>query len=161
MGGFQLKVFCFALFCRVARNPIARFECSISKFQGFMYIVWSLPSVQVLPHSQPIFPSKQKSLKNQCLSHSESKSYQINSWNPAHQDVSSNTKGTFQFLRNFQLQFNKIFSEKIIQELQQTSVEMAKVLWYFNLATNLFHRKFALRSSLSKSSKRNQNPSRY
>jgi hypothetical protein len=27
----------------------------------------------------------------------------------------NNTKGTFQFLQNFQLQFNLIFSEKIIQ----------------------------------------------
>ncbi len=33
--------------------------------------------------------------------------------NPAHQDLSNNTKGTFQFLRNFQ--FNLIFSEEIIQ----------------------------------------------
>jgi hypothetical protein len=35
--------------------------------------------------------------------------------NPAHQDLSKNTKGTFQFLRNFQLSFNLIFSEEIIQ----------------------------------------------
>ncbi len=35
--------------------------------------------------------------------------------NPSHQDLSNNTKGTFQFLQNFQLQFNLIFSEKIIQ----------------------------------------------
>jgi hypothetical protein len=35
--------------------------------------------------------------------------------NPAHQDLSNNTKGTFQFLRDFQLPFNLIFSEKIIQ----------------------------------------------
>jgi hypothetical protein len=34
--------------------------------------------------------------------------------NPSHQDLSKNTKGTFQ-LRNFQLSFNLIFSEKIIQ----------------------------------------------
>jgi hypothetical protein len=56
-----------------------------------------------------------KSLKNQYLPHSKSKSYQINSIHPAHQGLSNNTKGTFQFLRNFQLQFNLIFSEKIIQ----------------------------------------------
>jgi hypothetical protein len=39
--------------------------------------------------------------------------------NPSHQDLSKNTKGTFQLLRNFQLSFNLIFSEKIfnIQEL--------------------------------------------
>jgi hypothetical protein len=35
--------------------------------------------------------------------------------NPAHQDLSNNTKGTFQFLGNFQLGFNLIFSEQIIQ----------------------------------------------
>jgi hypothetical protein len=36
----------------------------------------------------------------------------------SHQDLSNNTKSTFQFLRNFQLQFNLIFSEKIIQYLR-------------------------------------------
>ncbi len=41
-------------------------------------------------------------LKNQYLPHSESKSYQIIPLNPAHQDLSNNTKGTFQFLQNFQ-----------------------------------------------------------
>jgi hypothetical protein len=35
--------------------------------------------------------------------------------NPAHQDLSHNTKGTFQFFQNFQLRFNLIFSEEIIQ----------------------------------------------
>jgi hypothetical protein len=72
----------------------------------------------VLPSPQLIFPSKtwffgtylnfqwQKLLKNQYLPHSESKSYEIN---PAHQDLSNNTKGTFQFLRNFQLWFNLLF----------------------------------------------------
>jgi len=58
----------------------------------------------------------QKSLKNQYLPHSESKkSYQMNSTQSSHQDLSNNTKGTFQFLRNVQLQFNLIFSEEIIQ----------------------------------------------
>jgi hypothetical protein len=47
---------------------------------------------------------RQKSLKNRYLSHPESKSYQINTpLNPAHQDLSNNTKGTFLFLQNFQL----------------------------------------------------------
>ncbi len=36
-------------------------------------------------------------------------------WNPAHQDLSKNTKGTFQFLRNFQLRFNLIWMDEIIQ----------------------------------------------
>jgi hypothetical protein len=35
--------------------------------------------------------------------------------NPAHQDLSNNTKGTLHFLWNFQLRFNFIFSEDIIQ----------------------------------------------
>jgi hypothetical protein len=35
--------------------------------------------------------------------------------NLAHQDLSKNTKGTFQFLRIFQLQFNLIFNEEIIR----------------------------------------------
>jgi hypothetical protein len=35
--------------------------------------------------------------------------------NPAHRDLSDNTKGTSQFLWNFQLRFNLIFSEEIIQ----------------------------------------------
>ncbi len=34
---------------------------------------------------------------------------------PAHQDLSNKIRGTFQFLRNFQLLFNLIFSEEIIQ----------------------------------------------
>jgi hypothetical protein len=53
----------------------------------------------------------QKSLKNQYL--------KLNPLNPAHQDLSNNTKSTFQFLGNFQLRFNSIFSEKSfnIQEL--------------------------------------------
>jgi hypothetical protein len=54
-------------------------------------VAWYVPFAQVLPCPQLIFPSKtwffgiylnfqqQKSLKNQYLPHSESKSYQINS----------------------------------------------------------------------------------
>jgi hypothetical protein len=58
----------------------------------------------------------QKSFSNQYLPHSESKSYQINSIkSSAHQDLSENTKGTFQFFQKFQLRFNLIFSEEIIQ----------------------------------------------
>jgi hypothetical protein len=54
--------------------------------------VWPVPLAQVLPRSQLIFQL-----------------------NPAHQDLSNNTKGTFQFIRYFQLWFNLIFSEEIIQ----------------------------------------------
>ncbi len=35
--------------------------------------------------------------------------------NPAHQDLSNNTKGTFQFLWNCRLRFNLTFSDEIIQ----------------------------------------------
>jgi len=83
---------------------------------------------QSLPRPQLIFPSKtwfwgiylnfrqQKSLQNQYLLHSESKSYQIDSIkSSAHQDLFNNTKGTFQFLQNFYLRYNLIFSEEIIQ----------------------------------------------
>jgi hypothetical protein len=44
------------------------------------------------------FSAAEITLKNQYLSHSESKSYQINSIKSSHQDLSNNTKGTFQFL---------------------------------------------------------------
>ncbi len=43
--------------------------------------------------------------------------------NPAHQDLSTNIKGTFQFLWNFQLRFNLIFNEEIIQ-YSKTSIVM-------------------------------------
>ncbi len=35
--------------------------------------------------------------------------------NPAHHDRSNNTKDKFQFLQNFQLQFNLVFREEIIK----------------------------------------------
>jgi hypothetical protein len=38
-----------------------------------------------------------------------------NPLNPPHEDLSNNTKGTFQFLQDFQLRFNLICSEEIIQ----------------------------------------------
>ncbi len=92
-----------------------------------------MPLAQVLPRPQLIFPSKtwffgiylnfqqQKSLKNQYLPHSESKSYKINS-------IKSCSSRSFQqhqkkadskFLQNFQLGLKLIFSEKSfnIQEL--------------------------------------------
>ncbi len=89
--------------------------------------MWSVPLAQVLPHPQLIFACKtwffgiylnfqqQKSPKNQYLPHSESKSYQINSIKSSHQDLSNDTKGTFQLFWNFQPWFNLIFSRKIIQ----------------------------------------------
>ncbi len=84
-------------------------------------------SLQVLPHSQLIFPSKtwflriysnfpwQKSLISAYLPHFESKSYQMN-------PVKSCSSSSFQqhqrhipISSNFQLRLNLIFSEKIIQ----------------------------------------------
>jgi hypothetical protein len=88
-------------------------------------------SLHVVPSSQLLFPYKtwffeiylnfqlQKSLKNHYLTHFESKSYQINS---------INTKGTFQFLWNFQLRFNLIFSEEIIQ-YSRTFPLQVQMLW--------------------------------
>jgi hypothetical protein len=99
-----------------------------------------VPLAQLLPHPQLIFPFKtwifgiylnfqwQKSLKNQYLSHFESKSYQINSSNPAHEDLSNNTVGTVQFLRNSELQFILIFSEKIIQD-SRTFAPQVQMSW--------------------------------
>jgi hypothetical protein len=59
---------------------------------------------------------RQKSPQNQYLPHSESKSYQINSIKScSHRDLSNNTKCTFQFLQSFQLRFNLIFNEELIQ----------------------------------------------
>jgi hypothetical protein len=48
--------------------------------------------------------------------------------NPAHQDLSKNTKGTFKFLRKSQLQFNLIFSEEIIQ-YSRTFAEQVQTSW--------------------------------
>jgi len=88
-----------------------------------------------LLHPQLIFPSKtcffgiylnfqqQKSLINQYLPHSESKSYQINSIKSSSRSF-QNTKGTFQFLWNFQLQFNLIFNEEIIQYLRTFALQV-------------------------------------
>ncbi len=46
----------------------------------------------------------------QYLPHSEFKSYQINSIkSSSHQDLSNNTKGTFQFLQNFQWRHHSLF----------------------------------------------------
>jgi hypothetical protein len=50
------------------------------------------------------FSAAKITYKNQYLPHYESKAYQINiPINPAHQDLSNDTKGTLQFFQNFQL----------------------------------------------------------
>jgi hypothetical protein len=95
--------------------------------------MWPVPLAQVLPCPQLIFPSKtwfsgiyfnfqlQKSLKDQFLPHSESKSYQINS-------IKSCSSRSFQQHQNFQLQLNLIFKEEIIQ-YSRTSAPQVQILW--------------------------------
>jgi hypothetical protein len=58
---------------------------------------------------------RQKSLQNQYLPHFESKSYQINSIKSCSSRPFQQHQRHFQFLQNFQLWFNLIFSEEIIQ----------------------------------------------
>jgi len=102
---------------------------TICEVQGLEVIVSTSVAcaAQLLPRPQLIFPSKtwflgiylnfqqQKSLKNQYLSYSKSKSYQINSIKYCSSRLSQQYQSPFQFLRNFQLRFNWIFSEEIIQ----------------------------------------------
>ncbi len=88
---------------------------------------------QVLPRPQLIFLSKtwffktflnfqwKKSFLNRYLPHSESKSYQINS-------IKSCSSRSFQLLRNFEWQFNLIFSEKIIQYSKTFPLQF-QLLW--------------------------------
>ncbi len=95
--------------------------------RGLLYLIWMV-NIQMLPCPQLIFPSKftwffgiylnyqqQKSLKNQYLPPSESKSYQINSIKSCSSRSFQEHQIMFQFLWNFQLWFNLIYSEKIIQ----------------------------------------------
>jgi hypothetical protein len=96
--------------------------------------VWPVPLAQVSPRPQLIFGiylnfHRHKSLKNQYLPHSESKSYQLIPSNPAHQDLSNKTNNTFQFLRIiFQIRFNLIFSEEIIQ-YSRTFTPQVQMSW--------------------------------
>ncbi len=70
---------------------------------------------------------QQKSFKKQYLPHPPNLTKK-NPLNLTHQDLSNNTKGTFQFLRNFQLQINVIFSEKIIQ-YSRTFAPQVQMSW--------------------------------
>jgi len=114
-------------------------HCLVNIFHYFVIVkfipnhiilVWPIPLAQVLPRPQLIFPSKtwffgiylnfqcQKSLKNQYLPLSESKSYKINS-------IKSCSSRSFQYHQrhipippkypNIQLRFDLIFSGEIIQ----------------------------------------------
>ncbi len=89
--------------------------------------MWPVLLAQVLPPPQLIFPSRTWFLgiylnfegRNHVkinISHILNPNLtKLIPLNPAHQDLSNNTKGTFQLLRKFELQFNLIFSEEIIQ----------------------------------------------
>ncbi len=117
-GWISIECFLFCFVCRIARNSIARFECSISEFQGFMYSLccWS-KCYRVLNW---FFLQNRNHVKiniSCILNPNLTKKIPLN---PAHQDLSNNTKGTFQFLWNFQLQFNLIeFSVKKSFDIQE------------------------------------------
>jgi len=117
--------------------------CSVffwtAKYERKSCLNWMV-ILQMLSHSQPIFPSKtwffgiylnfqqQKSLKHQYLPHSESKYYQINSIKSCSSRSFQNTKGSFQFLQKFQLWFNSIFTEEVIQ-YSKTSTQHVQTPW--------------------------------
>ncbi len=86
--------------------------------------MWPVTLAQVLPRPQLIFPFKTWFLEFiwilSCRCHfkiniSRILNPNLTKLNPAHQALSNHTKGTFQFLGNFQLQFNLIFNKEIIQ----------------------------------------------
>jgi len=89
---------------------------------GFLEFIW-------------IFSGRRSHFKNQYLPQSEIP------LNPAHQDLSNNTKATFQFLLNFQLQFNLIFSEEIIQ-YSRTFAPQVQTPWNQAHATPSLSRAF-------------------
>jgi hypothetical protein len=84
-------------------------------------MAYAMLLAQVLPHPQLIFLPKPGFLEfiwvfnGRYLPHSKSKSYQINSIKSWSSRSFHKMKGTFQFLWNFQLQFNLIFNGEIIQ----------------------------------------------
>jgi hypothetical protein len=102
---------------------------SKSRFSKFIssILVWPVPLAQVLPRPQLIFPSKtwffriylnfqrQKSLKNQYLSHSESKPYQINSIKSCSSRPFQQHQRHIPIPPKFSATINLIFSKEIIQ----------------------------------------------
>jgi hypothetical protein len=92
-----------------------------------LQLVYHVPLAEVLPGPQLIFPSKiwfleliwifsnRNHLKINMSHNLNPILTQKNLLNPVHQDLSNNTKGTFEFHRDFQLQFNWIFNERIVQ----------------------------------------------
>ncbi len=93
----------------------------------YLIISVTVPLAQVLPRPQLILPSKicvfgiylnfqrHKSLKNQNLSQSESKSYQINSIKSCSSRSFQEHQRHIPIPPKYQLQYNLIFSEEIIQ----------------------------------------------
>ncbi len=53
--------------------------------------------------------------------------------NPAHQDLSNKSRDTFQFLQNFQLLFNLIFSQEIIQYPRTFAPQVQTSVGWFSL----------------------------
>jgi hypothetical protein len=103
--------------------PDLFFLGSISHLWCPIYYFW----VQLSVHEIKVFGESFPILYHVCLPCSGRNHLKINishilnpnltKWllNPAHQDLSNNIKGTFQLLWNFQLWFNLIFREEIIQ----------------------------------------------
>ncbi len=123
----------------IAIDPcVTFFTCSLNTYQ----LVWPVPLARVLPRPQLIFPSKTqffgihlnfqlqkpifKSISPTFLNPDLTKQIPLN---PAHQDLSNRTKGTLQLLRNFQLQFNLIFSEEIIQYSRTFARRQVQTSW--------------------------------
>jgi len=83
----------------------------------------------------------------------------INPLNHAHEHRSKNTKGTFQFFRNFQLRFNLIFNEKII-EYSRTFAPQVQTPWnqaHAHLLVESFPKTPRIRSEASHKYKTKQN----
>ncbi len=128
----------------------------MAKYERKLCLIWMV-NLQVLAHSQLIFPSKtwffgiflnfqqQKSLKNQYLSHSKSKSYQI-PLNLAHQGLHNTTKAHSNSSKKFQLWFNLIFIENFIQYFKKIAPQV-QTSW------NQAHAPLFIESFLSKETK--------
>jgi hypothetical protein len=111
-----------------SQRPLLILEAVRATHRGAINkLVWPVPLAQVLPRPQLIFPFKtwffgiylnfqwQKSLKNQYLAHSGSKSYQINSIKSCSSRSFQQHQSHIPIPPNFQLRFNLIFNDEIIQ----------------------------------------------
>ncbi len=86
--------------------------------------------IQILPNNSikilliKIFPTTPKANSIKSSSRSFQQHQRQTPSNPDHQDLSNNTKGKFQFLRNFELRFDLIFSVEIIQYLRTFALQV-------------------------------------